>query len=85
MIDLRPFFWFLLSLDLPLSSEEVFDLGAEGSSCLVVDLTLYYYTSLHFTFCILPFIGDLLVLLHCIDIIVLNNPFDLLLWSLVRH
>jgi len=34
-------------------------------------------------FCILPFIGDLLVLLHCIDIIVLNNPFDLLLWSLV--
>jgi hypothetical protein len=42
-------------------------------------------TLLHFTFYISPFIGDLLILLHCIDIIVFNSPFDLLLWSLVGH
>jgi hypothetical protein len=72
-------FWVFLSLDLLLrftpSSAHVSELEVEGS-CLEVDLTFYYSTLLHFAFCISPFIEDRLVLQHCIDIIVLNNPFD---------
>jgi hypothetical protein len=89
MTDLFPFFCFLLPLDLLLrcipSSKQVSEFGAKGFSCLGAVLTFYYSTLLQFTFCLLPFIGDLLVLPHCIDISVLNSPFDLLLWPLVRH
>jgi len=45
-------------------------------SCLNLDLTLYS-TLLYFTFFILSFIGYLLVLLPCNDIIVLSIPPNL--------
>jgi hypothetical protein len=75
----------LLVLLIPRSSppihlhpERVFELGVKGCSCLTLDLTLYS-TLLYFTFCILPFIGYLLVILLCNDILVLSSTFDLLL------
>ena len=64
-------------------------LGVECFSCLLcfsIDFMLYstflYFSeySLLFSFYRRPF-----VLLLCNDIIVLVNPIDLLLWSLVRH
>ena len=51
--------------------------GVKVFSCFNIDLMIYS-TLFYFTFCILPFIRDLLILLLCNDIIVFDSPIGLL-------